>query len=205
MTTLTGLVLVAYTFKFAKFAEINQGCMASLFSVTSIYVGVVFYFKFNEVISGAKMVGMLLMLPCAILLSLDKKEAEDSDYNLTVRQMRLYGLVAVIFALLGPICWTLKGFYIRKAKEIKNFPIYDLAIDAQGWQYLVSACIYLAYLVKHPFVLSEAIEGAITGFCFTIASILFMNAYETGPGGPINALISTQLIYQTSVNAIFFD
>ena len=157
MPTLIGLVLVAYTFKFAKYAEINQGCLTSLFSVTSIYVGVLFYFKFDEVITTVKIVGMILMLPCALLLSLDKKDVDESDYDLTVAQMRLYGFLAVMFALLGPIFWTVIGYYIRKAKETDCFPIYELAIDTQGWQYLASSCIFLAYLIGHPFVLSELI------------------------------------------------
>ena len=56
-----------------------------------------------------------------------------------------------------------------------------------------------------PFVWNELIEGAITGLFFLLGTIFSNVAYETGPGGPINALICTQIIYQTSINAIFFD
>ena len=30
------------------------------------------------------------------------------------------------------------------------------------------------------------------------------NSLQTGPGGPINALIGTQIVYQTMINAVFF-
>ena len=30
-------------------------------------------------------------------------------------------------------------------------------------------------------------------------------AFRYGPGGPINALVGTQVIYQTLLNALFFD
>ena len=136
MTALLGLVLVAYVFKFAKYAEVNQGCLVSLFSVQCIYVAILFYFKFNEIVSGIKIFGMLLMPPCALLLSLDKKDAEDSEYNFTIEEMKLYGILAVVFALVAPIVWTFAGFYIRKARETNCFPIYDLAIDLQGYQFL---------------------------------------------------------------------
>lgn len=56
-----------------------------------------------------------------------------------------------------------------------------------------------------PFVWHEFIEGAITGFFFYVGCIFSMVAYETGKGGPINALICTQIVYQTSINALFFD
>ena len=69
-----GLCFVAYAFKFAKLAEMNQGCIPSLFAVTSIYIAVLFYFKFGEVISPTKIVGMALMIPAVIVLSLDPKE-----------------------------------------------------------------------------------------------------------------------------------
>ena len=53
LTSLAGLVFVAYAFKFAKLAEMNQGCIPSLFTVVSIYIATLFYFKFNEKITIA--------------------------------------------------------------------------------------------------------------------------------------------------------
>ena len=43
MTGSAGLVLVAYVFKFAKMAEIDQGCLTCIFSLTTFYVCVLFY------------------------------------------------------------------------------------------------------------------------------------------------------------------
>ena len=70
-----GLVFVAYSFKFALYADMNQGSIPSLFTLASIYVSIIFYFKFNEVISKPKILGILLMIPCVVILSLDKKDA----------------------------------------------------------------------------------------------------------------------------------
>ena len=70
MTSLAGLILVAYCFKFARMASINQGCLPCIFSMTIFYVSVLFYFKFNEHISAMKIFGTLLMIPCIVFLSL---------------------------------------------------------------------------------------------------------------------------------------
>ena len=45
--------LTTYAFKFALLAEMNQGCIPSLFTLTSIYIAVLFYFKFNEILTYA--------------------------------------------------------------------------------------------------------------------------------------------------------
>ena len=84
MTSLAGLCFVAYAFKYAKLAEMNQGCIPSLFTVNSIYVSTLFYFKFNEKITISQIIGIFLMIPCVILLSLDKKENEVSKNDLSV-------------------------------------------------------------------------------------------------------------------------
>ena len=71
--SLGGLILVTYAFKFALLAEMNQGCIPSLFALAGIYISVLFYFAFNEVISLSKIFGILLMIPCVTLLSLASK------------------------------------------------------------------------------------------------------------------------------------
>ena len=73
------LILVAYAFKFALYAEMNQGCIPSLFSVTGIYIAVLFYFMFKEVLSCSHIFGIALMVPCVICLALDKKQVETSE------------------------------------------------------------------------------------------------------------------------------
>ena len=79
LPSLGGLTLVAYAFKFAKLADMNQGCITSLFSVTGIYISIIFYLKFKEVISVSKIIGILMMVPCVVILSLDPKEVDEAE------------------------------------------------------------------------------------------------------------------------------
>lgn len=57
----------------------NQGCITSLFSVTGIYISIIFYLKFKEVISISKIIGILMMVPCVVILSLDPKEVDEAQ------------------------------------------------------------------------------------------------------------------------------
>ena len=114
MPSFFGLILVTFAFKFALYAEINQGCIPSLFSVCAIYISVLFYFVFNEVISKTMILGIAMMLPAICLLSLDKKESANSEFDLTAERMRMYGVLAVVMALIAPLWWTFSTYFLVK-------------------------------------------------------------------------------------------
>ena len=54
-------------------------------------------------------------------------------------------------------------------------------------------------------MLHEFIEGSIVAIFFILGDVFRSLAFRYGPGGPINALVGTQVIYQTVVNALFFN
>ena len=87
----TGLIFVAYAFKFALLSHLNQGCIPSLFSLTASLVAILFYFKFNEKLNGAQIIGILAMIPTVLLLSFDEKKEETeevgSSASLSVEEM----------------------------------------------------------------------------------------------------------------------
>lgn len=145
------------------------------------------------------------MMPCVILLSLDRKDAADSDNGLTTKEMQLYGIYAVIMGLTAPFIWTFKAYYIRCTLEKKEFPILDLSLDQNFFYGILSSSVFLIYLSQYDFEMNVFIEGQITGVFFGLGTVCTMCAYDYGPGGPVNALICTQIIYQTAINALFFD
>ena len=71
LTSVVALILIAFAFKFALLANINQGCIPILFSFAGIYCAVIFYFKFGEVLSCSKILGIFLMLLSVVMLSLE--------------------------------------------------------------------------------------------------------------------------------------
>ena len=55
-------------------ADINTGCITSIFSATSIYLVIVFYCVFKEKLSVLKILGVVLIIPCVAFLTMDPKE-----------------------------------------------------------------------------------------------------------------------------------
>ena len=136
------------------------------------------------------------MIPCVILLSIDKKVV-DQESDVTAHEMQVYGGIAVLFAVLAPFFWTFKAFFARKSLESKLFfTMKDLALDSallHSSSQTVLFCIYLYF--SETVSLSHFIQGQFTGLFFLMGGIFAMKGIETGPGGPVNALMSTQIIY----------
>ena len=212
-----GLVLVAYSFKYAKMAEINQGCLPCIFAITTFYICVLFYFKFGEKISAIKIIGTLLMIPCVIFIAMGSvpEEAEgseespaaadDDDESYTAGQKQIFAIISVCFAMIAPFAWTVRCLYLRLSEDRYNFNVFDLTIDSQIYQNAIASILYIFYLSEADFKLNILVEGSIFAV-FQITGMLCMSlAYRYGPGGPINALTSTQIMYQTVINAFLFN
>jgi len=50
-----------------------------MFSVTGIYIAILFYFCFNEVISPAKIGGIVMIVLCVIFLAFDEKSVSPDE------------------------------------------------------------------------------------------------------------------------------
>ena len=148
------------------------------------------------------------MVPCVILLALDKKTvdetSDDPTSNFTEYEMRAFGGLAVLFGILAPLFWTTKAYFLRRSIEQKSFKTWDVGIDHMLYQSAIQTLIYVTYLGSHAFELHLFLEGLLVGVFFLLGGIFATMAFQTGPGGPINAIITTQIIYQTVINAVAF-
>mmetsp|Transcript_30498 Transcript_30498/g.35767 ORF Transcript_30498/g.35767 Transcript_30498/m.35767 type:complete len:136 (+) Transcript_30498:467-874(+) len=125
------LFLVTYAFKFALLAEMNQGCIPSLFAVVGIYIAVLFYFCFDEKISVSKIIGLVLIVLCIAFLALDQKEEGSGVNEYSASEKRIFGLLAVFCGLCAPLFWTFKGYFLRRTIDHGLFTsTKDLAIDS---------------------------------------------------------------------------
>ena len=148
LPAICGLFLVLFSFKFALLADINQGCIPSLFAVTSIYIAIVFYFCFKEPLSGDKIIGIGLIVICIVLLATDKKDTDggsDAGDALTVQEKHRYGILAILFAIIAPFFWTFRAYSIRRTLEAKVYKISDLGIDANMATGLLLTLFHVAY------------------------------------------------------------
>ena len=113
LPALGGFFFVFYAFKFALLADINQGCVPSLFAVTNIYIAIVFYFCFNEPLTCTQITGIALIVACIILLAMDEKEDsvdQERSIVLTAEQKHVYGVFAILCAVGAPFLWTLRSY-----------------------------------------------------------------------------------------------
>ena len=103
-----------------------------MFAIVGIYIAILFYFCFDERISFSKIMGLVLIIACIAFLAFDPKEASMEDGEmLTARQKTIFGLFAVVCALIAPLFWTYKGYYLRKAIDAGSFTsTLDLAVDS---------------------------------------------------------------------------
>lgn len=109
----------------------NQGCIPSLFAVTGIYVAVCFYFCFNEVISVSKVIGLVLIIVCIVFLAFEKKEEAVNEFEYSAQEKRFFGGLAVLCGVVAPLFWTVKGYFLRKSIDARDFTCTkDLAIDS---------------------------------------------------------------------------
>ena len=87
-TQFIGLVCIAYCFKYAELAGINQGCVTSIFSMMIFYVSVLFYFVYNERISRSKVLGIALMFPCVLLLAVGSTENDEEPNTQSLQDLK---------------------------------------------------------------------------------------------------------------------
>ena len=107
--------------------------------------------------------------------------------------------------MIAPFFWTTKMLYLRLSEDRYNFNLFDVAIDSQIFQNAVATLLYIAYISQNEFKMHELVEGSITAVFFILGDVFRSLAFRYGPGGPINALVGTQVIYQTLLNALLFS
>ena len=65
--------------------------------------------------------------------------------------------------------------------------------------------IYLATTGElEELTIDDYIEGAIIGQCFLLGTILYLCSLKIGPGGPIEALVSSNTVIQILINITLF-
>jgi len=141
------------------------------------------------------------MIPCIVFLSLGAGAEELEDDAVvdpeayTDSQIQLFAILSVTFAMIAPFFWTTKMLFLRQSEDVYKFNLFDIAIDAQIYMNVVASILYIAYVMQYEFKANELIEGSITAIFFILGDIFRSMAFRYGPGGPINALVGTQVIY----------
>ena len=95
---------------------------------------------------------------------------------------------------LTPVFYTMKAYYIRV--YCREYKTWDLGVDSLIFEQLCYTLMYIAYVLMKGFSLYELAIGQVVSILFLIGKQSITIAYGEGPGGPVNAILLTQSIYQ---------
>ena len=207
LPVLLDLFVLSHTFQVAKLGQLNDAYITCLFSLTSIYVAVMFHFAFREELSRSKIVGMLLMVVTVITLTTNKHRDTDNQAltEISSKWKQFYQLTALALGVLGPYMWTCKYYYLKIALELRCFHTEDLAVD----QYLITSgalsCVFLANHAENTYDGTHLFLSSVTALFFFLGTLCSMKAFENGQGGPILALVSSQVLISVLLHHALFS
>jgi len=112
--------------------------------------------------------------------------------------------MAITFGLADPLFFTLKAYFLRISEQRYRFKVWDLAIDGQLVSHLLLTITFVVYTAVTGFEKTEFWEGQVASVFYLIGNHLCSLAFASGPGGPVNAILATQAIYQILINAYAF-
>jgi hypothetical protein len=128
---LAGLVLLSCSFKYASLGGLNQGIIPTLNSLAGVYCAILFYFKFNEIISVAQLIGMVCMVASVVLFGYEGAAAKvaaplpvgaEKQLDLApaaalmplgAKARLAYALLALVLGALCPLFYTSKAYTCR--------------------------------------------------------------------------------------------
>lgn len=92
---------------YAQYAEVNQGVITSIFSLTSFLLAVAGVCLFHEKMKSYHYAGILLLVGCAILISVSDDGSKPQTVEIYGHSMnKISPVIAVLMTLLCPILFT---------------------------------------------------------------------------------------------------
>lgn len=110
------LITITFAFKYASLANINQGVILTLCSLTAVYNVVIFRLLFNERVSTSQLTGIMFMIACVILIGLSTGSAP-SEQTEESAASHSNAIIAISFSFLSPLFLSLKHIFIRTYKK----------------------------------------------------------------------------------------
>ena len=108
-----------------------------------------------------------------------------------------------MLACAATLCWTIQAYYYKKLITSQRFSSTDLAFDGLSISYTIGLIILVSYLIGHDFNLKLLLYGSSAGFLIVTGNIFMLVSYETGPGGPVQAMVILQSLWQILFDALF--
>lgn len=96
-----GTYFVALTFQTSLYAGVNQGVMSTLFVLSAVFSALFAYWLLREIMDNSQYFGMVLLIACAVLLSLSQESENVVEIRPEDRISPLYPVLAAIGSSFG--------------------------------------------------------------------------------------------------------
>ncbi|CAI2368585.1 unnamed protein product [Moneuplotes crassus] len=205
VTKISGGLTAILSFKYALYAEINQGAITTVFSISSIFVAMISFFIFGEKLTKFHLIGMFLLIGCALLIVFSKTSGSNEKMEIYGEEVdKVSTVLPVFFALLTTLIYSLRTICIKL--YVKKLKFHT--IDYMTYSYLFTGALFMPFCLKHTIemgIIPEVvILGIVCGVLNGLASIFLFHATSTGVAGPAYALRNIEPIIQAIFGSIFF-
>lgn len=192
-------------FEYALYANMSQGVITTLYSFTTVFLGVFGYFIFNEKLDGYQVVGIITLVGCVILLAFSGSASTETIVIVGGKEHeRVSSLLPIMFAIMTTLYFlfrslTVKAYTIKFETNSPYFTSISQGIVGIGFVII----FFAAYGINgiDSVIIRDAILG---GFFQGIGGFLVIHAISVGYSGPASALVSIQSVLQTILDAVLF-
>ena len=190
-----GTYFVTLTFQTAIFAGVNQGVVSTLFVLSAVFCAILAYFLFNEKMDVSQYFGMVLLIACAVLLSISQ---EEGSVQSILEEDRISGIIPVMAAIASSLGFGVRSiiikYYAESGYDVYNFAMQSLFVDGL----IGSLCPVYQYYTTVGIVTGDIIiPGILSGIIAGVGTFLINYAISVGIAGPASAMANLASVTQT--------
>uniref|UniRef100_A0A7S3J7A7 EamA domain-containing protein n=1 Tax=Euplotes harpa TaxID=151035 RepID=A0A7S3J7A7_9SPIT len=197
--------MVIISFKYALYAGINQGAITTIFALSAIYVAIISWFVFGEVLNRFHILGMILLVGCTILIVFSKSSSSGKVLKVFDQEVEsVSALVPVGFALITTVLYSFRTIYVKLFVKELNFNSFDYMI----YSYLLSGGIFVPFLLmdmyENGFIPEVVFLGTLSGVLNGFGAFFLFYATSVGIAGPAYSLKNIEPVTQAVFGFFFF-
>lgn len=198
--------LVVLTFNYASMAGMNLGIITVIFNFCCITDSIVFYFFFNEKLSKAQILGVVVLLLSAYFISVKPSKSThvyphlpgESDYEYNARVEKLEAdknfnaMCAIFSAVIATLFFSARDVILRYYRIYKKYPAFELSLDSLTLYSFgcVLFAIYVFGVKGEKFDMDSFYAGCMSAVLNTLGFMMLGISVVIGYAGPANALNS---------------
>ena len=202
------LVVLTIGWKLAKASGLNQGVIAAMINLASLFNIVIFYFKFGEKISALHAIGIVFSISCVVCISVAAANTNEESIGEAYNPDKAWGMaqhaagiLGVACGIMAAICMSTKHVFIKLYKSF--YSGVDLGVDATIFEFLICT-FFLIPLLQEPdfeYGQKEIIVGSIAGMLVALGRVFISIGVSEGLAAPAQALMSTHALWQAGWSA----